>query len=106
MKIYISGKITGLEHQVAYKIFEDAENNLKSKLNCEVINPMKLEHNHDQSWENFMKQDLKELLDCDYIFLLDNWKFSKGARLELLLADELKIEVINKIEKFSNLIFN
>jgi len=49
MKIYISGKITGIEEE-AIKRFEFAQNKLKSA-DFEVVNPMKLEHNHDKSWE-------------------------------------------------------
>jgi hypothetical protein len=42
-----------------------------------------------------MKEDIKFLLDCDFIFMLDNWQESRGAIIELNLAMNLKIKVLN-----------
>ena len=41
-----------------------------------------------------MKVDLKALIDCDYIYMLNNWNNSRGAKIELRLAMDLKIETI------------
>lgn len=92
MKIYISGKITGIEKE-AEAIFEEAENNLKL-LGYEVVNPLKLNHNHDKSWHAYMKEDIKALCDCDHIFMLDNWLDSKGARIEFEIACKLDIKIV------------
>lgn len=92
-RIYISGKITGLEENYAKSLFDYAENWWKEK-GFEPVNPMKIEHNHNLSWESYMKEDLKALMDCDYIFMLDNWTSSKGAIIEHDLAKELGIEII------------
>jgi hypothetical protein len=90
-KIYISGKITGIEAQAA-QLFEQAETDIRNA-GFEPVNPMKLNHNHDKSWESYMKADLKALLDCDGIFMLNNWTDSKGALIELDLALKLKIPI-------------
>ena len=87
--VYISGKITGMEEQ-AYKNFEEAENYITS-LGFNVINPMKLTHNHDKTWNSYMKECLKHLMDCDYIYLINGYEESKGAKLELYIAEELGI---------------
>lgn len=92
MKIYISGKITGIEDE-AYKLFEIAENKLKLD-GYEVVNPMKLPHNHDKSWEAYMKECIVALMSCDTIYMLSNYYRSKGAFLEIALAKELRIKVI------------
>lgn len=92
-KIYISGKITGLPYEEAFKMFEDAEHKLQAQL-FEVINPMKLEHNHDKSWESYMKEDLKTMLDCDSVYLLKNYKESLGAMIEYDLALILNLNII------------
>lgn len=91
-KAYISGKISGIENR-AVELFEQAEKEL-IELGFEPINPMKLNHQHDLSWEAYMKQDIKALCDCDFIYLLRNYSDSKGALLELAIATELKIKVI------------
>jgi hypothetical protein len=94
-KIYISGKITGLDYEQAVKSFQDAED----KLNNEgyiTVNPMKLNHEHDKSWESYMREDLKALLDCTHIYMMKNWDTSRGAIVEHNLAKELNIEIIHE----------
>ena len=91
MKIYISGKITGIEEE-AIKRFEFAENKLKIA-GFEVVNPMKLEHNHDKSWEAYMRVCIIALMSCNAIFMLSNFYKSKGAMIELALAKEIGMKV-------------
>jgi hypothetical protein len=91
-KIYLSGKITGLPYEEALKKFNLAENIAKT-ISLEVVNPMTIEHNHDLSWESYMRQDLKAMLDCDSIYMLSNWKDSKGATIERDLAIKLNLSV-------------
>ena len=90
--IYISGQITGIEKQ-AFDLFMVAENKL-SLHGYTVINPMTLGHQHDKSWANYMKEDIRALLQCDCIYMLDNWKKSKGAKLEHEIAQKLGLEII------------
>lgn len=89
MKVYISGKITG---DADYKQkFKTAQNILESA-GFEVFNPAELEDTV-KPWEWYMKQDIKELMDCDAILLLKDWKESRGARLEAYIASQLKIKI-------------
>jgi hypothetical protein len=67
-KIYISGKITGIESE-ARDLFESAEQFLEA-LGYDPINPFKLNHNHDKSWHAYMKEDVKALCECDEIYML------------------------------------
>jgi hypothetical protein len=92
MKIYISGKITGIEDQ-AEKLFQVAEDRLTAE-GYDVINPLKLNHNHDKSYDAYMKEDVKALCDCDCIYMLLNWQDSNGAKIEKQIAEYLKIKII------------
>jgi hypothetical protein len=92
-KIYLSGKITGLNHEVALQKFKDAEISAK-KHGIEVVNPMTLNHNHDKSWEAYMLEDIKYLFECDGIYMLENWTDSKGARIEHNIAKEMDLKII------------
>jgi hypothetical protein len=94
-RIYISGKISGIENE-APLLFEKAENELKAK-GFETVNPMTLNHEHDKSWHSYMKEDVKALCDCDNIYMLKNWKDSKGAIIELEIAVYLGINVIYEV---------
>ena len=92
MKIYISGKITGIEKE-AIAIFEKAEKELLVA-GYEVVNPMKLNHDHDKSWASYMKVCIKALCDCDAIYLLHNWQDSDGANIEFGIALKLRLKII------------
>lgn len=93
MKIYISGKITGLEYSEAYSNFEKAENTVLQTGN-EAINPMKLvPFNPSYDWGDYMKKDIELLFTCDAIYMQRNWFKSKGARIELAIAKEFYIKV-------------
>jgi hypothetical protein len=91
-KAYISGKITGMEER-AKELFEQAEKELL-EMGYEPVNPMKLNHQHDLSWEANKKEDIKALCDCDCVYLLRNYADSKDALLELAIATELKMSII------------
>lgn len=88
-KIYICGKITGMEEE-AKQLFENAHCQLQ-QMGFEVVNPFLLNHNHDKQWESYMKVCIKALMDCNYIYLLPNWRESRGAVLEQQIAQTLNI---------------
>lgn len=91
-KVYISGKATGIEKE-AIGIFAEAEKELQ-KLNFETVNPMTLNHDHDLTWQSYMRKDIKELCDCDSIYMLNNWMDSKGAILEYQIAVGLGLDIL------------
>lgn len=89
MKIYISGKITG---DPDYKIkFKAAEQFVKNA-GFEVINPCSGKPD-GMPWEWYMKHDLRQMLECDALYVLDDWHDSTGASLEVSLASELKMKI-------------
>ena len=90
-KIYISGKISGIENE-APELFARAELELQAK-GFETVNPMTLNHNHDKSWHSYMKEDVKALCECDVIYMLNNWTDSKGAIIEHTIAMYLGLKV-------------
>lgn len=90
-KIYISGKITGIE-KTAPELFSKAEDELKKK-GFETVNPMTINHDHDGSWHSYMRQDIKSLCDCDEIYMLSNWIDSKGAIIEHTISMYLGLKV-------------
>lgn len=91
-KIYISGRITGITIKEATDNFYEAEKDL-FELDYEVINPMTIKHDHDKSWKNYMKNDIKELLNCSHIYMLKGWHLSKGANIEFNLAKDLGLTI-------------
>ncbi|HWR94117.1 MAG TPA: DUF4406 domain-containing protein [Flavobacterium sp.] len=92
MRIYISGKITGKEPELVEKAFNWTEEQLL-KQGYEVVNPLKLPHNHDGSWINYIREDMPHMINCDAIVMIDDWKTSNGAQLELDVAQRLGLKV-------------
>ena len=95
MKVYISGPITGFLKDEVITAFSSAETKLKEK-GCIPVNPLNNGLPWNSSWEDHMKRDIQLLLDCDAIYLLDNYKQSKGALLELHIAEELGLTIMSE----------
>lgn len=85
MKIYISGKITGLPFSEVEAKFQQAEWLLED-LDVEPINPLKNGLTKEHSWNQHMVRDIEMLLECDGILMLENWKESVGAGIEYDIA--------------------
>ncbi|MCR5154390.1 MAG: DUF4406 domain-containing protein [Lachnospiraceae bacterium] len=96
MRVYISGAITGVKNYKA--IFAEAERELKSK-GLDVFNPASIELGDGATWEQYMRHDLKQLLDCDAVYMLAGWKYSRGAQLEYKLAQDLHLIIYYAPEK-------
>ena len=90
MKTYISGAITGTTDYM--ERFERAEQLLKAK-GREVVNPSKLPHNHDKTWESYMREDIKALVECEAVYVMKGWRLSKGAILEVNIASALGFKI-------------
>ena len=93
MRMYISGKITGLPmHEVVNKFsFHATLLMLKGYL---PINPMEVSKYSDcKTWHDYMEEDIAALLRCDAIYMLKDWGQSKGARVEYQIAKEMGLAV-------------
>jgi len=99
-KVYISGPMTGIE-QLNRPAFEEAEIIIESEGDI-PINPFKLTDNirfpfgadDRQIYFEFMKIDIRGLMDCDAIYLLPGWNHSKGACMELVTAHFFGLKII------------
>jgi hypothetical protein len=58
-----------------------------------VINPAELGGKVERTWQEYMKTDLRVLLECDSIVLMSGWSKSKGAQTELFVALQLGMKV-------------
>lgn len=92
-KVYISGPITGIAFGNRFA-FMCARYALEL-CGYEVVDPSEVQLDDEASWADYMRADLKLLLDCDFILMLDGWEDSKGARIERELAENLGIEEID-----------
>lgn len=85
MRIYISGKISGLPYKEVEQRFEDAET-LLSEIGFEVVNPLKNGLATHEEWIKHLCKDIEMLHSCDAIYMMDNWTTSTGASIEYDIA--------------------
>lgn len=60
----------------------------------EVINPAELNADSSKGWRECMRVDIAALVTCDAITKLPGWENSRGAKLELHIAEALGLEVV------------
>jgi len=98
MKIYISGKISGLPANEFANNFNKARLFLRDNYDwgCEIINPLDINPFLGvKSWFCYMTSDLLALRKCTHIALQKNWVDSKGACVEYFFAKFIfKLEVV------------
>jgi hypothetical protein len=105
MKIYIAGPMTGVK-DFNFPLFFETEEKLK-ELGYEVINPA---HNDGKTleealisagsperpskpWSHYMRRDLAHVLEVEALCVLPDWQNSKGAKLEVHVAEELGLPI-------------
>ena len=93
MRVFISGKITGVDNYI--EKFNEAEKML-TEMGSEVINPATaLQHlPNNMPHEFYMDVALSMLKNCDCIYMLDNWRDSRGAKEEHEYAANHNIDIL------------
>lgn len=91
-RIYLSGPMTGLP-ELNFPAFHAEAARLRA-LGFEVVNPADLNPEPETGWHECMRNDLKALLDCDALALLDGWQQSAGAHLEMHVAHRVGMEIV------------
>ncbi len=89
-RIYISGPMTGCT-DYNYPAFHAEAARLRS-LGYDVESPA--ENPPQDSWEDYMRWAMAQMLTCDTIALLPGWALSRGANLERQVAQEIGMAVV------------
>lgn len=58
------------------------------------IDPGEPDNGYDDKYYIALKLAIKSMLECDTVVVLDNWESSNGARLEAILAGQLRMPII------------
>jgi hypothetical protein len=94
-RIYIAGKISGLDYNECVAKFSRAETALRVSDWGEVANPMKCKiFGRNDDWEWCMGMCILMLLRCEAIYMLRDWRESRGARIEYGVAKEIGMEIL------------
>lgn len=84
-RVYLSGPITDMPDELAFMNFQAAQNEWERK-GYTVFNPLRNGLPYETPWRRQMAVDLYRLESCDTVFMLDGWRDSEGASLELMYA--------------------
>ena len=86
MKIYISLPITGhdIEEVEASCIYASGVIQAKGHI---PVSPFDVSPDPDVDYAEHMGNDIEALLECDAVLFMENWRTSKGCRLENAAAE-------------------
>jgi hypothetical protein len=89
--LYLCGPMSGLPDS-NYPAFHLHARLLRG-LGYHVENPAENPPPPGRTWEGYMRMSIKQLVDCDGIATLSGWQQSRGATIEVELAESLEIPV-------------
>lgn len=92
--IYVSGRIKDYEDHP--KHFARGCGFIRA-LGHEPLSPLDVIPDED-TYEGYMRADIRALLECDAIYMLRGWEQSAGARCEHLVAAMCGIEIMYEKE--------
>ncbi len=94
--VYIAGPMTGLP-EFNYPAFHEAEARLRAAGHA-PSNPARIEADNPtpgvaQDWSWYMRRALRLVVDAEGVALLAGWEQSRGAQLEVHVAEALGMRV-------------
>lgn len=98
---YICGPMSGMpEHN--FPAFNECAGRLRMWTNWQIVSPVELELNANfppgsLSREEYLKADIRELLECTVLVRLPGWSDSQGAQCEYHVATEIGCEIYDYI---------
>ena len=93
LRVYISGSITKDPDYRAH--FARTEEKLRRQ-RLYVFNPAKFDPDPNKTWIDYMRHDIRVLVNCEAIYLLKGWRKSKGARLDYRIAKALGLIIMRE----------
>lgn len=92
LRIYIAGPMTGVpDHN--FPLFRFATDWYRH-FGHHVISPHEGVTDTTLPWETYMRRAIVLLSECNTIAMLPHWHKSKGAKLELQIADALGMNIL------------
>lgn len=95
VRVYNSGRISGLTKEFAKANFDRADMEIEESLSIQLrkelkaVNPMKSIIPRWMSWWIHMAADIALLLTCSGVYFQSNFKYSRGALIEHKIAKAL-----------------
>lgn len=91
MKVYLAGPMTGYA-DLNFPKFAEETARLRA-LGLVVVSPAEVNPDHSMPWLECMRRDIPHLVTCDAVAVLPGWSSSRGANVEVTLAQGLGFKV-------------
>ena len=101
MKIYISLPITGHDIEKVEASCIYASGVIQAKGHTPV-SPLDISPDPDATYSEHMGNDIEALLNCDAVLFMENWRTSKGCRLENAAAEIYDKQVFYSLDRIPN----
>lgn len=92
-RYYLCGPMSGLPNFNREAFFDVAASLLEAGVS-EVFSPAELS-DEGRTWEDLMRICIGRLVKCDVLVVLPGWENSRGARLEMEIAEALGLRVVH-----------
>lgn len=102
MKIYIAGKVSGLDHYDVVRKFAAAEKEIR-EAGYIPVNPIEEVDNPQEEWQPAMKKCIAAMMQCDAVYFLRDYTDSKGALIEYHLARDIDMPRVFSKKGLNNL---
>lgn len=106
MRVYIAGKVSGLDRDRAELKFWSTETVLTQK-SFEVINPLRLVQNQNEDWTKAMKICIAGMMTADAVYMLPDHVYSAGATIERSIALNIGMPLfysLDELVKYSRVV--
>ena len=90
-RLYVAGPMSGYP-ECNYPAFNRAAEALR-EAGYEVVNPVEVSAGQNAHYVDYLREDLRAMLDCHAVATLEGWWASSGARNEVNVAGLLKFQV-------------
>lgn len=92
MTMYLSGPMSGYPEHNAPQ-FAIAAKMLRER-GWSICNPIEFDESEDRPWSEYLRKDIRALMDCAGVITLPGWQESRGATLEVHIAQALGMQVL------------
>lgn len=92
MKVYVSGPMTG-HPDYNFPAFAAAVTAL-TEAGYEVIDPSRHGADPAFTWADYLRRDLRDVLDAEILVVLPGWECSRGGGFEVHVAHQLGMTVL------------
>ena len=91
-RFYVSGPMSGYPEHNATQFTSVAK--LLRERGYDVCNPIEFDESPGLAWSEYLRKDIRALMDCQGVITLPGWQESRGAALEVHIAHALGMTVL------------